>query len=106
MICALTSQQCADELAALPEWTFDGKRDALHRRLVFADFSEALSFMVRVGLEAEKADHHPEWVNVYNRVGIWLTTHDAGGVSSRDVALARTIDRLAEQRPVNRQDNI
>jgi len=82
-------------LLALPEWTYVEDRAALHRRLVLEDFSAALGLMVRIGIEAEKADHHPEWFNVYNKLDIWLTTHDAGGLSEKDLALARVIDRLA-----------
>jgi len=82
-------------LLALPEWTYVEDRAALHRRLVLEDFSAALGLMVRIGIEAEKADHHPEWFNVYNKLDIWLTTHDAGGLSGKDLALARVIDRLA-----------
>ena len=61
----------------------------------FADFTQAFAFMTRVALAAEKADHHPEWFNVYNRVDIVLSTHDAGGLSDKDVALARYIDSVA-----------
>ena len=69
-------------------------RDAIQRRFRFRDFSEAWGFMARAALLAEKADHHPEWSNVYNRVDVVLTTHDAGGLSARDVALAAAMDRL------------
>jgi 4a-hydroxytetrahydrobiopterin dehydratase len=96
MISALTSEQRAAELAQIPAWRFDESRNALYRKLVFRDFAEALAFMVRVGVEAEKADHHPEWSNVYNRLEIWLTTHDAGGVSQRDIALAKIVDAMLE----------
>ena len=65
------------------------------RDFIFADFSEAFAFMTRVALYAEKADHHPEWSNVYNRVHVELTTHDAGGLSLRDVAMARAVDGMA-----------
>jgi len=68
----------------------------LHRELRFADFSAAFGFMTRVALAAEKADHHPEWSNVWNRVTIDLTTHDAGGITANDVALAQHINKLAE----------
>jgi 4a-hydroxytetrahydrobiopterin dehydratase len=78
----------------LPEWSLVEGRDAIRRRFVFKDFSEAWGFMARVALLAEKQDHHPEWSNVWNRVEIVLTTHDAGGLSERDVALARAIDAL------------
>lgn len=91
----LTSEQRTAALASLPAWTYDEKRQALYRKITLKDFSEALSLMMRVGLEAEKAEHHPEWTNVYNRLEIWLTTHDAGNqVSERDVRLAKVIDGL------------
>lgn len=74
------------------DWALrDGK---LHRECRFADFVEAFGFMSRVALLAERMDHHPEWSNVYNRVVIDLTTHDAGGISERDFALAADIDAL------------
>jgi 4a-hydroxytetrahydrobiopterin dehydratase len=82
-------------LAELPGWTLRDDALAIQRSLRFADFNAAFGFMTRVAIEAEKADHHPEWFNVYNRVDITLTTHDAGGLSARDVALAGFIDRLA-----------
>jgi len=78
----------------LPEWTLDESRDAIRRSFRFEDFVEAFGFMSKVALLAERADHHPEWANVYNRVDIVLTTHDADGLSARDVALAKAIDRL------------
>jgi 4a-hydroxytetrahydrobiopterin dehydratase len=70
---------------------------ALHRSFRFADFAEAFSFLMRVALHAEKVDHHPEFTSVWNRVDFRLTSHDAGGVTDRDRALARVIDRLAGQ---------
>ncbi len=76
----------------LPEWRLLPGRDALHRRFLFADFSAAWGFMARVALLAEAQGHHPEWSNVYNAVEITLTTHDVGGLSPRDVALAQAID--------------
>ena len=82
-------------LADLPGWSWDEARDAIARSFSFRDFSEAFAFMTRVALAAEKADHHPEWSNVWNRVDIRLTTHDAGGLTGRDVALAKRIDALA-----------
>ena len=82
-------------LAELPGWSWDEARDAIARSFSFKDFSEAFAFMTRVALAAEKADHHPEWSNVWNRVDIRLTTHDAGGLTGRDVALAKRIDALA-----------
>ena len=78
----------------LPGWTMVEGRDAIRRGFRFSDFSEAWGFMARVALLAEKHDHHPEWSNVWNRVEITLSTHDAGGLSARDVALAKAIDAL------------
>ncbi len=90
----LTDSERDEALAALPGWTRDAKRDAIARSFRFADFGEAFAFMTRVALEAEKADHHPEWSNVWNRVDIALTTHDAGGLTDRDVKLATKIDEI------------
>ncbi len=70
-------------------------RDAIQKSFKFADFNEAWGFMTRVAMAAEKADHHPEWSNVYNKVEIVLSTHDAGGLSLKDVALAKVIDSVA-----------
>lgn len=84
----------ADALTSLPDWTHDTVRDAITRQFRFNDFCAAFAFMTQVALHAEKADHHPEWSNVYNRVDILLTTHDAGGLSARDVALAQMIDSI------------
>ena len=81
-------------LRDLPGWNYDEAARAIRRDLRFTDFSEAFAFMTRVALAAEKADHHPDWSNVWNRVAIALTSHDAGGVTDRDVALAATIDGL------------
>ena len=78
----------------LPHWKMVDGRDAIRRDFRFRDFNEAWGFMSRVALLAEKHDHHPEWGNVWNRVEIVLSTHDAGGLSARDVALARAIDQL------------
>jgi 4a-hydroxytetrahydrobiopterin dehydratase len=72
-------------------------RDALTRTIKFKDFSAAFGFMTQVALAAEKLDHHPEWSNVWNRVEITLSTHDAGGLTERDIKLARIIDKLAEK---------
>jgi 4a-hydroxytetrahydrobiopterin dehydratase len=88
----LTPSQIAALPVDLPQWTLrEGK---LHRELRFADFSAAFGFMARVALAAEAMGHHPEWCNVWNRVTINLTTHDTGGLSDLDVALARRIDAL------------
>jgi 4a-hydroxytetrahydrobiopterin dehydratase len=90
----LTGDERARALAQLPAWREVEGRDAITRSLRFADFNEAWGFMARVALQAERADHHPEWFNVYNRVEITLSTHDAGGLTARDVELALFIDRL------------
>ena len=78
-------------LAEVPGWTLREDGKAITRTLKFADFNEAFGFMARVALYADKHDHHPEWFNVYNRVEITLTTHDAGGLSARDADMARAI---------------
>ncbi|WP_235560328.1 4a-hydroxytetrahydrobiopterin dehydratase [Brevundimonas sp. Leaf363] len=75
-------------------WRPDGQ-DAIARTLTFEDFNAAFGFMTRVAIWADKADHHPEWSNVYNKVDVRLTTHDAGGVTNKDLALARFIDAVA-----------
>jgi 4a-hydroxytetrahydrobiopterin dehydratase len=72
-------------------------RDAIARKFTFADFSQAFGFMTRVALVAEKMDHHPEWNNVYRTVEVTLATHDAGGVTEKDIALAKAMDSLAGQ---------
>ena len=82
----------AEAAAGLDGWTVDAARPALQRTFLFADFAEAFGFMSRMAILAEKQDHHPEWFNVYNRVEVTLTTHDAGGVTARDVTLARAMD--------------
>ena len=86
----------AETLKILPSWrAFDGERSAIVRTLKFADFNAAFGFMTRVALLADKVDHHPEWSNVYNRVQVLLTTHDAGGVTQRDIDMAGFIDEAA-----------
>ena len=83
-------------LAKLDGWSEVEGRDAISKKFAFKDFNEAFGFMARVALIAEKLDHHPEWFNVYNRVEVTLATHDAGGVTERDVKLAEAMDRLAK----------
>ena len=92
----LSEAERADALDGLPDWDYDEARDAITRSIVFTDFAEAFGFMTQVALIAEKADHHPEWTNVWNRVEILLTTHDAGGLSERDIELAEAIDAILE----------
>lgn len=90
----LTEDERESWLAALPHWTLAREGQAIERGFEFADFSAAFAFMTRVALLAEQRDHHPEWSNVYNRVEIALTTHDAGGLTLRDVKMAKAIDAL------------
>ncbi len=90
----LSEAERADALDGLPDWDYDDGRDAITRTIVFTDFAEAFGFMTQVALLAERADHHPEWSNVWNRVEILLTTHDAGGLSERDIDLATAIDGI------------
>jgi 4a-hydroxytetrahydrobiopterin dehydratase len=90
----LTPAKIKAVLPSLPGWKFD--HNALAKEFKFGSFKEALSFMVRVGFEAEMMDHHPDWTNVYNRVSIRLNTHDAGGkVTAKDIALANKIQALS-----------
>jgi 4a-hydroxytetrahydrobiopterin dehydratase len=92
----LNEEDRAEALDALDEWDFDEARDAITRTFTFADFSAAFAFMTRVALLAEKMDHHPEWSNVWNRVDVLLTTHEAGGLSPRDVDMATAIEALID----------
>lgn len=93
---ALLSDSERDEaLKALPGWAYDPERNGIAHSLRFRDFGEAFAFMTRVALEAEKADHHPDWSNVWNRVDILLSTHSAGGVTGKDIALAGRIEAIA-----------
>lgn len=83
----------------LPGWADVKGRDALEKTYLFKDFGEAWGFMSRAALLAEKHDHHPEWFNVYNKVHVVLTTHDAGGVSQKDVAMGKAMDALVVEKP-------
>ena len=84
----------AEALQRLDGWRAAEGRDAIRNEYKFKDFNAAFGFMSRVALYAERNDHHPEWFNVYNRVDVTLTTHDAGGVSNKDVALAHFMDEI------------
>jgi 4a-hydroxytetrahydrobiopterin dehydratase len=95
MIVKLTAAERARAMKELPDWRAVEGRDAIQRSFKFGNFNEAWGFMTRVALQAEAQDHHPEWFNVYNRVDVTLSTHDCGGVSERDVKLAKTIDKMA-----------
>ena len=94
MVEQLSDEERGEALDELDEWDYDEGRDAISRSITFGDLSEAFAFMTRVALLAEKHDHHPEWSNVYNWVEITLSTHDAGGLSQRDIDMATAIDGL------------
>ena len=85
-------------LKELPQWREVPGRDAITRKFEFGNFNEAFGFMTRVGLLAEKMDHHPEWFNVYNKVEVTLATHDAGGVTENDVKMAKAMDGYVSKR--------
>ncbi|HYD59444.1 MAG TPA: 4a-hydroxytetrahydrobiopterin dehydratase [Noviherbaspirillum sp.] len=85
-----------------PEWRHDHLRGAISREFVFADFTQAFAFMTQVALVAEKRDHHPEWSNVYNTVSVTLTTHDAGGLTEKDIYLAQTMNAMYARFAVER----
>jgi 4a-hydroxytetrahydrobiopterin dehydratase len=91
----LTEAERSEALAGLPQWSLVEGREAITRVLRFRDFNAAFGFMTRVAMYAERHDHHPEWFNVYNRVEVTLATHDAGGLTMRDIELARFIDAAA-----------
>jgi len=91
----LTEAERAQALADLQGWTEVEGRDALTKTFRFKDFNEAFGFMGRVALLAEKMNHHPEWFNVYNRVDVTMSTHDAGGLTELDIRMARFMDQIA-----------
>lgn len=93
----LTDQARSDALAELEGWTQCTDRDAIAKQYKFKDFKRAFAWMTAVALEAEQADHHPEWENVYNRVAVTLTTHDVNSLTVKDVKLAKAMDRYADQ---------
>nr|WP_281349397.1 4a-hydroxytetrahydrobiopterin dehydratase [Paraburkholderia hayleyella] len=95
MIPTLTPEQRTQLLAPLTEWQLIPGRDAIQRHLRFADFNEAFGFMTRVAIKAQEMNHHPEWFNVYNTLDITLSTHDADGLTERDIQLASFIDALS-----------
>jgi 4a-hydroxytetrahydrobiopterin dehydratase len=86
----------AAALQKLPQWTPVAGRDAIARKFAFKDFNEAFGFMTRAALLADKMDHHPEWSNVYNKVEVTLSTHDAGGVTQNDIDMATAMDTFAK----------
>lgn len=95
MVTKLADDMRAELLSHLSAWTVDTERDAISRDFAFRDFNEAFGFMTRIALLAEKMNHHPEWSNVYNRVSVTLTTHDAGGLTDFDIKLAQAMDVIA-----------
>ncbi len=97
MVEKLSARDRDSALSRLTGWSLEPERDAIGREFRFKDFPAAFAFMTRVAFAAEKAGHHPEWSNVYDKVHILLTTHDAGGLSQKDIDLAETIDALSGQ---------
>ena len=95
MATKLTESERGDALASVSDWSLVDGRDAITRTFRFKDFNAAFGFMSRAALKAEKMDHHPEWFNVYNKVDVLLATHDANGVTEKDVELARLMDAVA-----------
>jgi len=95
MATKLATDELDKALAALPLWQLDAARQKIHREFKFSGFSAAFGFMTRVALAAQAADHHPDWSNSYNKVSITLSTHDAGGLTAKDITLAAAIDKLA-----------
>ncbi len=93
----LTDRELQSALGMLAGWSRVEGREAITKTFTFRNFSEAFGYMTRVALAAEKADHHPEWTNVWNRVDITLTTHSAGGLTDKDIALAKRIEALARK---------
>lgn len=91
----LKESERAEAFASISEWKLVDGRDAITRTFRFKDFNAAFGFMARVALKADKMDHHPEWFNVYNRVEVTLSTHDADGLTSLDIRLARFMDGIA-----------
>ena len=95
MATKLTESERGEALASIGDWSLVDGRDAITRTFRFKDFNAAFGFMSRVALKAEKMDHHPEWFNVYNKVEVTLSTHDAGGLTELDIKLARFMDGIA-----------
>ena len=95
----LSDEERAAALEALPEWRYDESERAIRRDFRFADFGAAFAFMTRVAIAAEKADHHPDWSNSWNEVAVALSTHSAGGVTGRDIELAKVMDGFATRLP-------
>lgn len=88
----LSNEERNAALAKLPEWKMADNREAIHRQFKFGNFNKAFAFMTKVAMLAEKMDHHPEWSNVYNKVDVTLTTHDANGITAMDIRMAEFMD--------------
>jgi 4a-hydroxytetrahydrobiopterin dehydratase len=97
----LDETQRQASLKNLPGWEYRAEREAITKRYSFPDFVVAFGFMTQVAIEAEKMDHHPEWTNVFRHVDILLTTHEAGGLTNKDIALARAVERIATRMDSN-----
>lgn len=93
----LSAPECREMLASLPGWELSADGKSITRSFMFRNFSMAFAFMTRVAMKAESLKHHPDWQNVYNKVVITLSTHDAGGLTTLDGELAKAIDRIAEK---------
>lgn len=91
----LNKETLAQEIQDLRGWTLDAQNTSINKSFRFKDFNEAFAFMSRIALLAEKMDHHPEWSNVYNKVEIKLSTHDAGGITALDIKMAKKIETYA-----------
>ncbi|MEA2940941.1 MAG: 4a-hydroxytetrahydrobiopterin dehydratase [Bradyrhizobium sp.] len=97
MVAKLSAEARKSALEGLSGWSEAAGREAIQRTFTFKDFNEAFGFMTRAALVAEKSDHHPEWRNVYKTVEVVLATHDAGGVTARDIELAQAMNAIAKQ---------
>jgi 4a-hydroxytetrahydrobiopterin dehydratase len=91
----LPIEELKTALKRLPDWKLAENREAIARKFQFVDFDAAFAFMTRTALKAAEMDHHPEWFNVYNKVEVTLATHDAGGVTNKDIELATAMDGYA-----------
>ena len=95
----LSDEELEAQLRALPQWRYEPAGRAIRRDFLFADFGAAFAFMTRSAIAAEKADHHPDWSNSWNKVEVALSTHSAGGVTGKDIALAKAMDGFASDLP-------
>ncbi len=91
----LDTAEAAAHLQSLPQWTLDASTGSISREFVLTDFVQAFSFMTQIAIAAERANHHPEWRNVYNRVHVTWTTHDAGGLTTNDMTMAKFCDQAS-----------